>query len=133
MNAVSDIAGYRFTPRIGAQLTVVPARARDRDAAFKVVALALKLGATVPAFITRATLANALAVAANPLTRQRLINATHQLSRWDALDCLLDGIDQDPHASDVLRALVAWGNEAGRRFAPLSADRKRTCCSVSMR
>ena len=91
----------------------------------KVVALALKLGANVPAFITRATLANALAVAANPLTRQRLINATHQLSRWDALDCLLDGIDQDPHASDVLRALVAWGNEAGRRFAPLSADRKR--------
>ena len=79
----------------------------------------------MPAFITRATLANALAVAANRLTRQRLIDATHQLSRWDALDCLLDGIDQDPHASDVLRALVAWGNEAGRRFAPLSADRKR--------
>jgi hypothetical protein len=92
----------------------------------KVVGLALKLGATVPAFITRATLANALAVAANPLTRQRLINATHQLSRWDALDCLLDGVDQDPHASDALRALIAWGNEAGRRFAPLSADRKRS-------
>lgn len=91
----------------------------------KVVALALKLGATVPAFITRATLANALAAAANLLTRQRLINTTHQLSRWDALDCLLDGIDQDPHANDVLRALIAWGNEAGRRFAPLSADRKR--------
>lgn len=88
-------------------------------------ALALKLGATVPAFITRATLANALAVAANRLTRQRLINATHQLSRWDALDCLLDGVDQDPYANDALHALIAWGNEAGRRFAPLSADRKR--------
>lgn len=91
----------------------------------KVVALALKLGATVPAFITRVTLANALAAAANPLTRQRIINATHQLSRWDALDCLLDGIDHDPHANDALRALIAWGYEAGRRFAPLSADRKR--------
>ena len=90
-----------------------PGRARDRDPAFKVVALALKLGATVPAFITRATLANALAVAANRLTRQRLINATHQLSRWDALDCLLDGVDPLGWLHARLPAIESY--EAARR------------------
>ncbi len=90
----------------------------------KVVALALKLGATVPAFLTRDTLANAF-IAAHPYTRQRLVDATHQLSRWDALDCLLDGIDHDAHASELLHALFDWQRERGHRYAPLSAARKQ--------
>ena len=91
----------------------------------KVVALALKLGATVPAFMTRETLTQAFTVAANPLTRQRIVDATRQLGRWDALDCLLDCIDHDAHAADALHALTAWHREIGQRYTPLSANRKR--------
>jgi hypothetical protein len=91
----------------------------------KVVALALKLGATVPAFMTRETLAQAFATAANPRTRQRIVDATRQLGRWDALDCLLDGIDHDAYADDARNGLLAWQREIGQRYAPLSADRKR--------
>lgn len=94
------------------------------SASGKVVALALKLGATVPAFLTRDTLSDAF-IAANPLTRWRILDATRQLNRWDALDCLLDGIDRDAHAHDVLRALTAWQRETGTRYAPLSAARKQ--------
>lgn len=90
----------------------------------KVVALALKLGATVPAFLTHDTLTNAF-IAAHPYTRQRIVDATRQLSRWDALDCLLDGIDHDSHANEVLHALIAWHREIGNRYAPLSAARKQ--------
>lgn len=91
----------------------------------KVVALALKLGATVPAFLTRDTLADAF-IAANLLTRWRILDATRQLNRWDALDCLLDGIDHDAHASELLHALFDWQRERGHRYAPLSAARKQT-------
>lgn len=90
----------------------------------KVVALALKLGATVSAFITRDTLANAF-IAGSPLSRWRIVDATRQLNRWDALDCLLDGIEREPHANEVLRALIAWQREIGNRYAPLSAVRKQ--------
>lgn len=92
----------------------------------KVVSLALRLGTGVSAFMTRECLANAFSAAANPATRQRIVDATRQLGRWDALDCLLDGIDHDAHAVDALRALTAWQRETGHRYAPLSADRKQS-------
>ncbi len=85
----------------------------------KVVALALKLGATVPAFLTRDTLANAF-IAGHPLTRWRILDATRQLNRWDALDCLIDAIGRDSLAPDVLRALTAWQREISNRYARLS-------------
>lgn len=90
----------------------------------KVVSLALKLGATVPSFMTRDTLAGAFAAATSGATRKRLLDATHRIDRWSALDCLLDCLTQAAHDEDVLTALRAWANETGNRFAPLSAARR---------
>lgn len=91
----------------------------------KVIGLALKLGITVPAFMTRETLTQAFTVAANPTTRKRIVDATRQLGRWNALDCLLDFIDDEAHAADALHALTAWQRETGQRYAPLSTDHKQ--------
>lgn len=91
----------------------------------KVVGLALKIGAAVPLFISRQTLAEAFVTAANAATRARIVNATRQLDRWTSLDCLLDCIDHDDHAPSVLDALHAWHAKVGNRYAPaLAADRK---------
>jgi hypothetical protein len=75
--------------------------------------------------MTRDTLAQAFTVAANPPARQRIVDATRQLGWWDALDCLLDFIDHDARAADALHALSAWHRETGRRYSPLSSDRKQ--------
>ncbi len=96
-----------------------------RSPSGKVVGLALKLGVTVPAFMTRETLTNAFITAANSITRQRIVEATRKLGRWDALDCLLDMIDHGAHANEALHALTAWQHEIGHRYAPLSAERRR--------
>jgi hypothetical protein len=89
-----------------------------------VVALALKLGVKVSGFMTREMLANAFIAAANPITRLRIVDATRQLGRWDALDCLLDAIEHDTNGVDALDAISAWVREVGNRYAPLSANRK---------
>ena len=38
---------------------------------------------------------------------------------------MLDAIDHGAHANDALHALTAWQHEIGRRYAPLSTERKR--------
>lgn len=92
----------------------------------KVVSLALKLGATVPSFMTRETLAAAFAAARSDAGRKRLLEATHRIDRWSALDCLLDCLAHAAHNDDVQTALRAWANETGNRFAPLSAARRQS-------
>ena len=92
----------------------------------KVVSLALKLGTTVPSFMTRDTLAGAFVAATSDAGRKRLLDATHRIDRWSALDCLLDCLSHATHDDDVLTALRAWANETGNRFAPLSAARRQS-------
>jgi hypothetical protein len=118
-------AALRAAVRAGIDNPAAQLRAALTSPSTRVVALALKLGASVPAFITRETLTDAFVAAANPLTRQRIVDATRQLGRWDALDCLLDGIDHDAHADASRNGLIAWQHEIGHRYAPLSADHKR--------
>lgn len=119
-------AALRAALRCGIDEPVAHLRSALTSSSTKVVAVALKLGTTVPAFMTRETLSNAYASAANNGARSRIIDATRQLDRWQALDCLLDCITHAPYANDTLSALLAWERESGHRFAPLSADRKRT-------
>jgi hypothetical protein len=92
----------------------------------KVVSLALKLGATVPSFMTRETLAGAFVAATSGAARKRLLDATHRIDRWSALDCLLDCSTHAAHDEDVQTALRAWAYETGNRFAPLSTTRRHS-------
>ena len=92
----------------------------------KVVGLALKLGATVPSFMTRETLAGAFIATASRGARKRLLYATHRIDRWSALDCLLDCLTRAALDEDTLNALRAWASETGNRFAPLSAARRQS-------
>jgi hypothetical protein len=91
----------------------------------KVVKLALSLGATLPGFMTRETLAAGFAAAANDANRWRLLLATRRIDRWSALDCFMDCLDTSPHQDFVLRALHAWRYEVGIRFTPLSDLRRQ--------
>ena len=118
-------AALRAALRAGIDDPTAQLRDALRSPSGKVVGLVLKLGVTVPAFMTRETLTNALIAAANPVTRKRFVDATRKLGRWDALDCLLDVIDHGAHANDALHALTAWQHEIGHRYGPLSAERKR--------
>lgn len=131
-------AALRGAMRAGIDAPAAELRDALRSPSTKVVALALKLGANVPAFMTRETLSNAYAHAANVLTHKRVLDATRQLDPWSALECLLDCLQDCLLSSlqsgtsarklaydDVEPALHAWLHETGRRYAPLSEAGKQ--------
>ena len=90
----------------------------------KVVRLALALGQEIPGFLSRDTLIAAYGRAANVHARRRLLDATWHLGPWQSLDMLFDMALQWPGDPDVARALCHWHAHAGRRYAPLSPERR---------
>lgn len=90
----------------------------------KVVRLALALGQGIPGFLSRDTLIAAYGRAANVHARRRLLDATWHLGPWQSLDMLFDMALQWPGDPDVAHALCHWHAHAGRRYAPLSPERR---------
>lgn len=90
---------------------------------------ALRIGRDLPRFMRADTLLSAWRDAANDGTRRLLADAMHLLWPWDALEAVLDALEESPATIDsapLLDALNAWRPaiigrlDAARRDALLS-------------
>jgi hypothetical protein len=95
-----------------------------RSTSVKDVRHALRLGELVPRFINREPLATAFAEAANANTAAVIVHAMRLLPPWDALECLMDGLQAA--AADRIDAvrggLAVWKGARIGRLAPARRD-----------